>query len=110
LPNRNNNIDTEDKIMIIGSIAAILVLVWFYNTAPNYGRNPVHWAIAGFLVYFIIALFWTYTINPAIKEAAIHSRSTVLVFITRYAYIAVSLVGAIIFNLKVGNKNNQANE
>ena len=93
--------------MIIGSIAAILVLVWFYNTAPNYGRNPVHWAIAGFLVYFVIALLWTYTINPSIKDAAIHSRSTILMFITRYAYIVVSLLGAFIFNLKIGKKNNQ---
>ena len=64
--------------MIIGSVAAILIFVWFYNTAPRSGRNPLNWAIAGFVVYFTIALFWTYIVNPGIKDAAMHSRNTFL--------------------------------
>ena len=90
--------------MIIGSIAAILVFVWFYNTASNSGRNPLHWAIAGFVVYFIVALIWTYFVNPSIKDAAMHSRSVLLMYIVRYAYIVVAVTCAVIFNLKVGKK------
>ena len=90
--------------MIIGSVAAILIFVWFYNTAPRSGRNPLNWAIAGFVVYFIIALFWTYFINPSIKDAAMHSRNTALMYISRYAYIVLSLAGAVVFNLTVGKK------
>jgi len=88
--------------MIIGSIAGIFILVWFYNTA--YGRNPLHWAVAGFVVYFTISLLWTVGITPGIKDAAMHSRNTLLMWTARYAYIVVALVCAIIFNLKVGNK------
>ncbi|MFW5443773.1 MAG: hypothetical protein ACKE51_05645 [Methylococcaceae bacterium] len=90
--------------MIIGSIAAILIFVWFYKTAENTGRNPLHWAVAGFVVYFIVALIWTYFINPSIKDAAMHSRSTVLMYVVRYAYIVVSVCCAVVFNLKVNKK------
>lgn len=91
--------------MIIGSIAAILVTLWFYNTAAHSNRNPFQWAIAGFVIYFMVALFWTYFINPSIKDAAMHSRNSLLVFISRYAYIAVALAFAVVFNLKVGRKS-----
>ena len=90
--------------MIIGSIAAILIFVWFYNTASTFGRKPLHWAIAGFVVYFIVALIWTYFVNPGIKDAAMHSRSTLLMYVVRYAYIVVGVTCAVIFNLKVGNR------
>jgi len=91
--------------MIIGSLVAIFILVWFYNSAAEYGRNPLHWAIAGFLVYFIVAALWTFAINPGIKDAAMHSRDTLLMWIARYAYIVVALACAVVFNLKVGKRN-----
>ncbi|MCF6203674.1 MAG: hypothetical protein L3J59_08405 [Methylococcaceae bacterium] len=91
--------------MIIGSVVAIFILVWFYNNAPKYGRNPLYWAITGIMVYFAIALFWTYFINPQIKDAAMHGRNTLLMYIARYAYIVVAFSVAAIFNLKIGPKN-----
>lgn len=91
--------------MVIGSLAAIFILVWFYNNASSYGRNPLHWALAGVMVYFLVALFWTYFVNPSIKDAAMHSRDSFLMYISRFAYIVVALMGAIIFNLKIGPKN-----
>lgn len=90
--------------MIIGSIAAIFILVWFYHSAPGFGRNPVQWAIAGFCIYFVVSLVWTYFVNPSIKDAAMHSRDGVLMFVSRYAYIVVALASAVAFNLKVGPK------
>ena len=90
--------------MIIGSVAAIFIFVWFYHTAPRSGRNSLNWAIAGVVVYFIIAVFWTFIINPGIKDAAMHSRNTFTMYIARYAYIVVSLAGAVFFNLTVGKK------
>lgn len=88
--------------MIIGSIAAILVTFWFYNTAQHSDRNAVHWAIAGFIIYFIVALLWTYFVNPGIKDAAMHNRSNILKFISSYAYIVVSSACALLFNFKFG--------
>ncbi len=91
--------------MIIGSVVAIFILAWFYNNASKYDRNPLHWAITGVMVYFIIALFWTYFINPPIKDAAMHGRNTLLMYISRYAYILVAFAVAAFFNLKIGPKN-----
>ncbi len=88
--------------MIIGSLVGILILVWFYNTAN--GRNPVQWAFAGFLVYFIVSLLWTVGVTPVIKDAAMHSRNTLLMWTARYAYIIVALACAAVFNLKAGHK------
>ena len=92
--------------MIIGTIAAIFILVWFYNSAPKYDRNPVHWAMAGFVVYFLIALMWTYFVNPSIKDAAMHSRNTLLMYTSRYAYIVIAFSCAAFYNVKIGPKNN----
>ena len=92
--------------MIIGSIAGIVILVWYYQTAPKFDRSPIHWAIAGFVVYITVALFWTYFINPSIKDAAMHSRNTFLMYFVRYAYIVIASVIAVIFNKKIGPKNN----
>lgn len=90
--------------MIIGSLAAILVTVWFYTTASDTDKNPLQWAIVGFLIYSLVSLFWTYFINPSIKDAAMHSRNGLLVFISRYAYIGVAVACAVVFNLKLGRK------
>lgn len=93
---------------MIGTIVAILLAVWFYFTAKQTGRDPVSWAIAGIVLYFTVALTWTTFVTPAIKDAASHSQNGLLIFLTRYAYIAVSSVCAILFNLKfAGNKHKQ---
>ncbi len=90
--------------MILGSVVAILIFVWFYNTAPALERKPLEWAVAGFVVYFMVAFFWSYAINPGIKDAAMHTRNTLLMYIVRYAYIVVAATCAVIFNLKFGKK------
>lgn len=87
---------------MIGSIVAAFVAVWFYMTAKRSGRQPISWAVAGILMYYIIALLWTNLVTPPIKDAASHSQSGFLIFLTRYAYIIVGLIGAVLFNLKFG--------
>lgn len=87
---------------MIGSIAAAIVAVWFYHTAGRSGRQPVSWAVAGLLVYFLVALLWTYLITPGVKDAATHSQSGLLILIARYAYIAAGLAAAVAFNVLVG--------
>lgn len=90
--------------MIIGSVAAILITVWFYHTAPRSNRNPVNWAIAGFVVYFIVALCWSYFVNPGIKDMAMHNRNTLLMYVSKYAYIMVAVASAVVFNMTIGKK------
>lgn len=83
---------------MLGVIAAIGVSVWFFMTAPRSGRPPVSWAISGAVVYFLAALLWSLIVTPGLKEAAIHNQSGVLVFIVRYAYVAIGLTAAMIVN------------
>lgn len=90
--------------MIIGTLAAIFILAWFYNTAPKYGRKPLHWAIAGVMVYFIVAMSWTVLVNPSIKDAAMHGRNMMLMYLSKYAYIVIALACAVFFNFKIGPK------
>lgn len=43
---------------MIGLIASILFIIWFFNSAKKVGKNPWGWAIAGFLSYYIPAFIW----------------------------------------------------
>ncbi len=92
---------------MIGSIVAAGVAIWFYQTAKRHGRQPISWAVAGLLVYFTVALLWTNVVTPPIKDAASHSQSGVLIFLTRYAYIIVGLACAAAFNLKFGGAKSE---
>lgn len=92
---------------MLGSIAALMVGVWFYYTAPRSGKSPVSWAISGIVVYFLVALLWTLLVTPNIKDAAAHGRSGLLIFIVRYAYVFAGVVAAILLDYLV-NKADDA--
>lgn len=83
---------------MLGVIAATLVGVWFYNTAPRSGRPAFSWAVSGVIVYFLAALLWSLIVTPGIKDAATHNQSGLLIFIVRYAYIGIGLIAAAIVN------------
>ena len=51
------------------------------------------------VVYFLAALLWSLIVTPGVKDAAIHNQSGLLIFIVRYAYIAVGLMAAAGVNL-----------
>ena len=95
---------------MIGSIVAVFVAVWFYYTAKNTGRDPISWAVAGLVVYFMVCLVWTWFVTPPIKDAASHSQSGLLIFLTRYAYILVGLASAVFFNLKFAGSSNNTSD
>ncbi|MDQ7090273.1 MAG: hypothetical protein Q9M50_06445 [Methylococcales bacterium] len=86
-------------------IAALLITVWFYKTAKSSGQKPIAWATAGIVVYFISALFWSYFINPSIKDSALHNQSPLLIFISRYAYIVFALLCATGFKYLMSKKS-----
>ncbi|CAD6879820.1 hypothetical protein [Methylomonas albis] len=83
---------------MLGSMAAALVGIWFYNTAPRSGRSAISWALSGALIYFLAALFWTLAVTPGIKDAASHSQSTALIFVVRYAYVGFGVLVAVLLN------------
>jgi hypothetical protein len=79
---------------MLSFVAAVLIGVWFYNTASRSGRSPLSWAISGVVVYFLAALLWSLIVTPDVKDAATHTQSGWLVFIVKYAYITFGLVCA----------------
>lgn len=83
---------------MLGSIAAALVGIWFYSTAPRSGRPAIGWGVSGVVVYFLAALLWSLIVTPGIKDTATHTQSTALVFIVKYAYIGFGLACAAAVN------------
>jgi len=73
---------------MLGTIAAILFTVLFFNSALSSGKNPVNMALSGFLTFFIPALLWTYFIAPGLKDTLQHDPSNTLLKLTaNYAYV-----------------------
>ena len=89
---------------MIGAIAAILIVYWYYKGALAAGKNPVRWAFIGLLVYFIPAIFWTYFINSGLRDSVEHSQNVFLAIVVRYAYVAVGAGCAILYRKKVLEK------
>ena len=89
---------------MIGAIAAILIVYWYYKGAISAGKNPVTWALIGLLVYFIPAILWTYFINTGLRDSVEHSQNMFLAIIVRYAYVAVGAACAILYRKKVLEK------
>jgi hypothetical protein len=40
-------------MLLIGRLAGVAVLVWFYLTAKKKGEPPVKWALLGFIGYWL---------------------------------------------------------
>lgn len=76
---------------MLGSIAAALIGIWYYNTASRSGRSSLSWAISGVVVYFLAALLWSLVITPGVKDTATHTQSGMLILIVKYAYIVFGL-------------------
>ncbi len=75
-----------------GTIAAIIIVVIFFKTALNSGKNPVNMALTGFLAFFIPALLWTFFITPGLKDSLQHDPSNTLLKLTaNYAYVVIAL-------------------
>lgn len=83
---------------MFSAVAAALIGMWFYNTAPRSGRAPFPWAVSGVVLYFLMALLWSMAVTPGIKDAASHNQSGFLVFIVQYAYIVFGVSVAALLN------------
>lgn len=89
---------------MLGAIAAILITVWYYNGASESGRNPVHGAVTGFLVYFVPALLWTFLVTPGLRDTVEHDPGLLLGLVVRYGFVVVGVGCAVLFHYKVFTK------
>lgn len=85
---------------MLGSIAAIIIAVLFFQSAKKAGKEPLVWAGLGLLLYFITAVVWTYTVTPDLRDSVEHNQSSLLAFVVRYAYIIVASACALFFRYK----------
>ncbi|HLF98773.1 MAG TPA: hypothetical protein VI457_16660 [Methylococcaceae bacterium] len=49
---------------VLGGLIAIAIAVWFYRTAETKGANPIQWAIAGVIFYYVPMGLWTWLVMP----------------------------------------------
>ncbi len=78
---------------MLGTLAAIIIVVVFFKSSLKADKNPVHYAAIGFLSFFIPALLWTYFIAPDIKDSLQHDPSNLgLRFMGKFAYVMISSI------------------
>ena len=92
---------------MIGAIVAMCIAIWFYQTAIAANQKSVSWAIAGVIIYFMAALFWSYFITPSIKVITEHNQKGCLILVVQYAYIIFGLGCATVFKLIMTAKQRQ---
>lgn len=85
---------------MVGSIAALIIAYWYYQSALKRNLNPVKWAAIGVLAYFIPAVIWTVLVTPGLRDTVEHNQSVILGFIVRFAYVAVGVGCSVWFNFK----------
>lgn len=49
---------------VLGGLIAIAIAIWFYRTAESKGANPLQWAIAGVVFYYVPMGLWTWFVMP----------------------------------------------
>lgn len=77
-----------------GSIAAVLMVVWFYKSAVATDKDPLPSAVLGFIVYFIPAVVWSTLVTPGLRDMVEHNPNTALALVVQYAYIIVGIACA----------------
>ena len=89
---------------MLGAIAAIAIVIWYYKGAIAIGKNPVHAVIIGLLLYFIPAILWTVYVTPGLRDTVEHNPGLILGLIVRYGFVVVGVCCAALYRLKVLNK------
>lgn len=56
-------------MLILAKLFAILVLVWFYQTAKDKGEPAINWAVTGFIGYAIVWAMLRFTVVSAFWKA-----------------------------------------
>lgn len=79
---------------MVGAIAAILIVIWYYKSALETQKNPISSAALGLLVYFIPAIIWTVAVTPGLRDTVEHNPNLILGLIVRYGFVIVGVACA----------------
>ncbi|MEE9356181.1 MAG: hypothetical protein V3U75_11380 [Methylococcaceae bacterium] len=92
---------------MIGALAVIGVIAWFYLTAVKLGENPVYWVVVGVIGYYIIAKIWRLGVaEPMMNMFA--SQSPLLSLLISHSPVISGLIAAVFIRKKflVNKKTN----
>lgn len=79
---------------MLGTIAAIIIVFWFYQTAVTQGKDPLASAFLGFVVFIIPSAAWTFLVTPSMRASVEHNPNFLLALFSQYAYIVVACICA----------------
>ncbi|MEQ1635693.1 MAG: hypothetical protein ABL903_03305 [Methylococcales bacterium] len=86
--------------MMLAKIAAIIVLVWFFQTATAQKENPVKWILIGLIGYWLI--WWIVTLavaNPLLNS--LPNRSWMLLSVIRHLPAIAAVLAAVLVRKKL---------
>lgn len=82
-----------------GAVVAVLICVWYYQTATKLNINPLPWIVGALIIYYGLKYGWTYGVMKRM-----FSMKSMSPFINDLSGAAVGLIGAALFNFKVLQK------
>lgn len=44
---------------MLGGIAAVIIVIWFYRSAEARGLPPIQWGFAGLIAYYVPNFIWS---------------------------------------------------
>lgn len=86
--------------MMLAKIAAILMIVWFFQTAKQNGGKPFEWVIIGLIGYWIV--WWIVTLvvaNPLLNSMP--KGSVMVLLLIRHVPAFAAIAAAILVRKKL---------
>ncbi|NOT83614.1 MAG: hypothetical protein HOP02_02295 [Methylococcaceae bacterium] len=86
--------------MMLAKIAAIIMLVWFFQTAKEQQENPVKWVLIGLVGYWLV--WWIVTLgvaNPLLK--GMPNRSWMILSVVRHLPAIAAIIAAVLVRKKL---------
>jgi hypothetical protein len=86
--------------MMLAKIAAILMIIWFFQTAKEQQQNPYKWVLIGLIGYWLV--WWIVTLgvaNPLLNTTK--STSVLLLGAIRHLPAAAAIIAAILVRKKL---------
>lgn len=86
--------------MMLAKIAAILMIIWFFQTAKEHQQNPYKWVVIGLIGYWLV--WWIVTLgiaNPMLNNTK--STSVLLLGLIRHIPAAAAILTALLVRKKL---------
>ncbi len=87
--------------MMLAKIAAILMIVWFFQTAKEKGGKPFEWILIGLIGYWVVWWIVTLTIANPLLNGLPPNNSVMIVLLIRGIPAFAAIAAAILVRKKL---------